>query len=49
MKRAALVLFVLLVVGAGGLYFAAQRILGSDLVRRQIEEQAEMWTRIFRP
>ena len=39
MKRAALVLFVLLVVGAGGLYFAAQRILGSDLVRRQIEEQ----------
>ncbi len=38
-KRAALVLLVVLVAGAAVLYFAAQRVLGSDLVRRQIEQQ----------
>ena len=39
MKRALLVCLALVVVAAGGLYFAAQRILGSDLVRTQLEQQ----------
>ena len=39
MKRALLVTVALLVLAAGGLYFAAQRILGSDLVRAQLEQQ----------
>lgn len=39
MKRALLAVLAILIVTAGGLYFAAQRILGSDLVRTQLEQQ----------
>lgn len=39
MKRALLVCLALLIVAAAVLYFAAQRILGSALVRTQLEQQ----------
>lgn len=39
MKRALLVLVAVAIVATGGLYFFAQRILGSDLVRTKMEQQ----------